>query len=297
MAEHETTLTILFADLGNSTRLYDELGDARAHEIVSGCIERISDEIVNQGGTVVKTIGDEVMSTFPSADRAAEAAAAIQRAMAPSDDDEAPRVTVHVGLHHGPVIPEGGDVFGDAVNVAARIVGLANPGQILTTHATVEEMSPGLRKRTRQIDCRPVKGKRDDLGIFEVVWDAHDLTEIFRIPVHGLQQAQRRMLLSYRGDERELSRQHPTVTIGRDPSNDIVISSARASRWHATVDLRSDKFVLCDSSTNGTLVCTPQGERILLRREEMVLPGSGSIAVGEYSEADEDLPVHFRCVP
>ena len=128
MSRRSATLAIVFADISGSTRLYETLGDAVARELVSQCLDLMTQQITKHGGTVIKTIGDEIMCTFATGDEAVESAMAMQEVVT----EDLPRInpnmpssmTIRIGLHFGPAILEQGDVFGDAVNTAARMAGL-----------------------------------------------------------------------------------------------------------------------------------------------------------------------------
>jgi adenylate cyclase len=277
MPVDEIPAAILFADIGGSTQLYDTLGDVRGHQVTAECLECVSEQVRRHGGRVIKTIGDEVMSTFPAATAAVEAARDIQHAVTASSTHARYPVTIHVGLHYGLVLPEEGDVFGDTVNVAARMVGLAKPGEILTTRETVDEIEPGLRAQTRQVDHRGVKGKRAEIDIYEVLWQTANLTQINELPEFEVPEG--RLLLVLGDQQAVLDYEGKCCTIGRAPDRDLVITDMRASRDHGKIEVRRGKFILQDHSANGTIVRTPDGERISLRREEMVLPHAGNIGI------------------
>ena len=253
-------------------------------------------EVVSQGnGTLIKTIGDEIMCTFPSADLAADTACEIQQLMAEVNEDQERALDVHIGFHYGPVIPESGDVFGDVVNVAARMVGLARAGEILTTSEAVEALSPVQRSMVRAVDRRPVKGKRGELEIFEVVWESAGITDIYARPlIIPNAPADEHLSLRLPNQDRRLDSQHRELTIGRDPTNDLVVADPCASRWHARVELRQDKFILSDRSTNGTLVDIPGGRTVLLKRQELILPDAGRIHIGEFEGNDPARIISFK---
>ena len=132
------------------------------------------------GGKVIKTIGDEVMSTFPSADAATEAAAEMQMEITEEMVVDGTDVSIRVGFHFGPALFEKGDVFGDAVNTAARMAGQAKSGQILTTSGTRDYMSEAWQAQTRQIDTAKVKGKAAEIEMIEVLWqqESGDVTKM-----------------------------------------------------------------------------------------------------------------------
>lgn len=283
---------VLFADLGESTRLYERLGDARAHEVAAGCLRELEEVVKQFGGHIVKHIGDEVMCTFPQPDAAVEAACEMQGSVAgPAAQQD---LTIHVGLHWGRVLPDRGDVFGDAVNLAARMVSLARPGQILTTRATVDALSAEIRGKTRWVDRRTVKGKRDEIDVYEVVWQEVGLTAVISVATRSRGPALRVTTpdAELRGGDRKQS-----ITIGRAEANDVVIEGSQVSRWHARIEQRGEKWVLCDLSTNGTLIEPDGGERVLVHREELLLPRTGRLGVGPAEFAEEVLPVRFEVIP
>ena len=117
----------MFADIAGSTKLYDTLGDELARAKVAKAIETMSEITRQNSGDVIKTIGDEVMCKFPTAEDAGTAAWEMQEKFeeeTESNTDGSP-VSIRIGMHFGPAILEGGDVFGDAVNVAARMAAQA----------------------------------------------------------------------------------------------------------------------------------------------------------------------------
>lgn len=294
MEQSPVSLAIVFADISGSTRLYELLGDVRARERTSQCLSVLTHVIQQHGGTVIKTIGDEIMSTFPGAEAAVQAACAMQEAVVA---DVAPGETpleIRMGLHYGSALVESGDVFGDAVNVAARIVALAKARQILTTRQTVELLAPGLRASTRHTDRALVKGKQEEIDVYEVIWREDDLTRMegFEIPVAG---SQARLSLRFRDKELAVDHSRPVITMGRGQQNDIIILDTLASRMHARIEYRRGKFILLDQSTNGTYVLMQDGESAYLRREELILKGAGVITLGRAAEVEAPEAIHFVC--
>ncbi|MCP5151315.1 MAG: FHA domain-containing protein [Ectothiorhodospiraceae bacterium] len=282
MPRQSAELTIVFADISGSSRLYEGLGDARARRVVAACIELLSEQTTRFGGRVVKTIGDEIMAVFPERANAVEATMAMQETITHDLQGRAPdapaSVAIRVGLHAGPVLVERGDVFGDAVNLAARMVGLAKAGQIITTRETANALPASLRAATRHLDRIAVKGKADEVDIYEVVWQADEVTRM----AAGLVKRERptmRLRLTHRGREVVLDHGSPAFVLGRGNKADMVINDSMASREHARIECRRGRFVLTDISTNGTYVLTDGGPSYL-RREEIVLSGEGRIALG-----------------
>ncbi len=292
MSPADPTVAVLFADIAGSARLYEKLGDAKALATISRCLVLARDAATEFGGRLVKTIGDEAMLVFPTADQAAAAAAEIQGRMCGLEASGDQRLAFRMGLHFGEAIERDGDMFGDSVNTAARMVALAKGGQIILSAATAETLPSSVRRHLRALDLVTLKGKEQDVGIMELTWqDPADLTEMVMRP--RLQLA----TLELRHGERTivLNAETMALTLGRDVQNDVVIADRLASRQHARIERRRDKFALIDQSSNGTYV-TFDGEReFLLHREELLLRGSGRLSFGHACEVDAGETLAFSC--
>ena len=148
----DTAFAVLFADVSGSTRLYEKLGNATALDAVGRCLDLVRAACEGRGGRVVKTIGDELMTVFRSLDDTVEAAAEAQAKLSELEPVGGLRLAMRMGFEYGPAIEADGDVYGDSVNVAARMVGLAKAGQVITSSETVAALSPWLRGRFRELD-------------------------------------------------------------------------------------------------------------------------------------------------
>lgn len=289
------TLSIMFADIAGSTRLYERLGDAKARQITSQCIALMTRVTQGHGGTVIKTIGDEVMSTYPSADAAAEAAVEMQESVQSDAPSWGTPLSIRIGFHYGPVILEGGDVFGDAVNLAARMAAQAKGDQIITTGETLEAMTTDLRNNSRLLITTTVKGKVKPVEIHELTWgEEEDLTIMGGISPSVAVAAPPRlsMKVKYQGQMIEVNQDRPNLTMGRDAKNSIMIADIMASRVHAKIEFRRDRFVLVDQSTNGTYVFTNKGRKFI-HRDELVLEAEGLIGLGKEVTPDTPEAVHY----
>jgi hypothetical protein len=272
-------VAVLFADIAGSTKLYEVLGDAAAKAMIDEALVEMTAVTTRHAGRVIKTIGDEVMCVFDGADRGFIAATDMQNRIDKLPVVNGAKRRIRVGFHAGTVIEENGDVFGDTVNTAARMAGLAKGMQIITTRTTVDMLSPALRMGTRDIAALAVKGKADDLAVCEVIWqEGDDLT--MTAPSVSLPQSQAVLVLRHTGREIVMNQSRPAVSLGRDASGDIVIADPKASRNHARIERRRDKFFLADQSTNGTFVTFTGEAELSLRREELMLRGSGIIVFG-----------------
>ncbi len=291
-------LAILFADVVGSTRLYEQMGDLRARDMVAICIDIMRSATEQRQGTVIKTMGDEVMSTFPSADEALNAAAQMQQQISSHAQlkvDGQP-VSIRIGCHFGPVMLENRDVFGATVHTANRMTSQAKAGQIITTAATVERLSPEWRASCRQIDVAAIKGQGNEVALYEVLWQSEDVTSM--VPAISMSSRPVRLLrLRLRANDRDLvlDEQHSSITIGRAEDNDVVIKGNLISRLHARIEISRNKFVLIDQSTNGTFVQTADGEDSFVRRDSLQIKGEGTIGLGKLPEQDSPQTIRFVC--
>ncbi len=287
MADLEQPLAILFADICDSTQLYEINGDKLAHQLVAQTIDQLASITVRQGGTVVKTIGDEIMTTFPNADAAFVAAAKMQEAQ------RAERLPISSGFHFGPVIRQGSDVFGDAVNVASRVASMAHAGEILMTEDVIRHLSPHYRKQTRLLDKTTVKGKREPINVFRGIWIETDLTAIGTVSAPNPAVAAP-LVLTFGGRDYLVSERLARFVLGRSEDADLVVLDAQVSRQHAIVEPKRGNFYLTDCSTNGTYVVPGSGEAVFLKRETIQLLGSGTISLGREPDVNEPRLLGYR---
>lgn len=287
---------VLFVDVTDSTRIYESLGDARAHALINKLLELLAKVAARYGGAVVKTLGDGMVCAFPLPDHAFQAACDMQAA-APDASPE--RLAIKVGFTFGPVVLSGGDVFGDTVNVCARLVALANADQVLTTQQTVDALSPGLRPRCRQMFPIRVRGRHEEIIACNVMWRTDpDLTEINLARAAVTRTRETVLKLSRAGQLYIVRSTGPSVRIGREKDNDVVVDSQFASRLHARVFAREGHFVLQDQSSNGTyLLADGNSSEILLRREEAVLGERGWIGLGNSATRHGDHALRYRVEP
>src|SRR5207237_3356754 len=170
MEERSRQTTVLFADVSGSTSLYETEGDAAALDAIGLCIGRLSQAAESTGGRVLKTMGDEVMVLFPTPDAAANGASEMHAAVATLPPVNGTKLGVRIGFHCGPVIQRDNDVFGDTVNLAARLVDQAQKGQIVISSETAEDLGESYKDRLRGLYAITVKGKADDIGLYELMW-------------------------------------------------------------------------------------------------------------------------------
>jgi class 3 adenylate cyclase len=285
-------MAVLFADVAGSTKLYDTLGDARAKELVDECLALMTEVVKKHDGRVIKTIGDEVMCVLSSADNGCLAAMKMQLGVDDLLAHDGVKRAIRVGFHFGPVIEESDDVFGDTVNLAARMAGLAKARQIITTATTVQQMSPALRFISRRIAALAVKGKGDDVEVFDVIWQPNESVTIMA-PTFASAVMTAELHLQHGGNPLVLKHTDSSIVLGRDAACELMVRGHTVSRQHARIERRRDKFFLIDQSTNGTYVAFVGEPEITLRREEVVLRTQGRIALGHSVDSMTDEVISF----
>ncbi|WP_022835018.1 adenylate/guanylate cyclase domain-containing protein [Salisaeta longa] len=259
--------TVLFADLCGSTQLYETLGDAAAQARIQELLNAMKTITRQHNGTVVKTIGDEVLSTFQRPFDAVDAALVMRKEL-----DHA----IYVGLHYGPVVQAEDDVYGDCVNTAARLVEWAKPQQIITTQAVLRQLPAGLQAPPHRVlpETR-LKGKADGLEPVELLANENQtgLTVIQRsaptaTPALKLSMGETTVTI------------HGPFTLGRSTRNDLQVQDTRVSRHHATIEPKGRSFILKDMSSNGTYVRLDGGVPIFVHRDTLPLQSAGVISLG-----------------
>lgn len=167
-----TSLTFLFTDLRGSTELYERVGDLVAFDLVRSHFQVLQEIVAAEAGAVVKTIGDAVMATFPTPDRAVAAALRMRDAMLQLNEKNGREdLLLKIGVHEGPCIAvamnERQDYFGQTVNIASRVQGLADSQSIFATGAVIDDQKTG--DLLRQKALRPQSHKVSLRGIAQGV--------------------------------------------------------------------------------------------------------------------------------
>jgi adenylate cyclase len=295
---------ILFADLRGSTSLFESIGNAQATNVVTQAITTLARRVPASGGQLVKTLGDGLMAVFPSAAAAVWAAAQMHEelertALLPPPAARPPGVPPYPPLHlqvavaAGEVVEVGGDCFGDAVNVAARLLDHAGDNESLVTREVFDELPREARARFRHLDKVHVRGRNEPVEVYLLARRSTDTaathleTRADMVEPQGLQ-------LVWRNRARLFTRSELPVILGRGSASSLQVEDTRVSRVHARIDLTGGVLQLTDLSINGTYVRFIGDDEVLsLRRGACTLHGSGEIGLGG-SPNDERVPVlHF----
>src|SRR5450755_4207285 len=291
-------LTILFADVSGSTKLFETRGDLEARRLISAMLSALAEVTGRHGGRVIKTIGDEIMCTFPGPMQGLLGAVDMQKRIAHDPSFAKDNLAIRIGLHHGDTLIEDNDVYGDAVNVAARMSSLAKREQIIATAGTLKLLTNAGMLRTRSVGQARVAGKQHPIDIVDIQWqeDTSNVTMVQRaIRLDDTGVAKIKLILRYRGQMLELDQLSPPFTLGRDTASSLMVDAEWVSRNHALIEYKRGYFSISDRSTNGTYVKLGEDDELRLHRDEVHLRKSGVISLGQTMALNPDHVLYFQC--
>ncbi|HUE38196.1 MAG TPA: adenylate/guanylate cyclase domain-containing protein [Candidatus Binatia bacterium] len=271
---------VLFVDVSGSTAFFERYGEVAGHAMVQHCFKVIVPAVEQHAGRIVKYMGDGFLAVFDDVAAAIEAGAAMQSSLA--DDNatrpDAARVRIHSGISSGAVVVrDDGDIYGDPVNVAARVQHVAGPDQVYVTKDAVDELLIEAKAKTRRVGQFALRGKEDEVELYEVMWKLEGATMLF---TRAALREEAMLSVFFQGTTVELGVGQSRLTVGRIVGNDLVVDDGAVSREHAEFVRRKGSIYLIDRSTNGTYVRPSHGKERHLHREEFMLDGSGEVLLG-----------------
>jgi len=282
--------TVLFADLRGSTALFETLGNAEATSVVTHCVNALGGPVTSYEGTVVKTLGDGLMAVFDEPSQAVQAAMLMHEVLEGMVSRGSERgassglraLRLQIGLARGEVVEMSGDCFGDAVNVAARLLDHAGDNETLITVEVLQGLPLDLRSRFRSLDRLVLRGRAEPVHVHVLGGRrgaASDMAATQFGDVATVSEPDG-LRLVWAGLHRVFASQQTPVVLGRSPQATFCVDDGRVSRSHARVDWHSGSFQITDLSYNGTYVRFNDGEIVSLRRGSCTLHGSGTIGLG-----------------
>ncbi|MEO7337522.1 MAG: adenylate/guanylate cyclase domain-containing protein [Caldimonas sp.] len=307
MSQH-VERTVLFADLRGSTAMYETLGNTDATAVVTQSVALLARIVSSHGGTVVKTLGDGLMAMFPSPSAGVSAADemhdALSRVGVPGARSEAVKLQLvtlklQIGLDHGEVIEMSGDYFGDAVNVAARLLDHAGDNETLATMNVLDGLEEWERARFRSLDRLQLRGRAEPVHVHlqEPMRRFGDTAATAYGDMLAPSPEPEAIRLVWLDIDRVYAGSNMPVVLGRSPQATYIIDDTRVSRSHARIDWHGGTFQLTDLSYNGTYVRFDHDPEIIsLRRGSCTLHGTGSIGMGTPHSDATGPQVRFEVV-
>ena len=278
---------VLFADLRGSTALYLKLGNSEAATVVTHSLAMLGQIIARSGGTVVKTLGDGLMAVFDDPEQAVESAAGLHDALdriAPVPAGlpvHAPALKLKVALAWGEIVDVDDDCFGDAVNVAARLLDLAGDNETLATAPLVRNLTSAMQERFRSLDRIHLRGRAEPVAVLRMEGVRFGDT-VSTLQMNPLGSAlPDGIRVAWQKQERIFSSAQVPLMLGRSPQAQVCVADSRVSRSHAKIEAHGGHFYLTDESYNGSYVQFDHDAQVLsLRRSTCTLHGSGVITLG-----------------
>jgi class 3 adenylate cyclase len=297
--------TVLFADLRGSTGLYERLDNAAAAGLVTKTVQALASAGIGTQGRVVKTLGDGLMALFPSSQAGVDAALRMQAVIAKGLDrssqvsspaHRSSGLCLHVALEHGEVIELGNDIYGDAVNVAARLLDHSGDQEILITRHVFEHLDEPSRGMFRSLDTIVLRGREQPVSVF-----ACAATPQRDGPETGFNRGEDSaepdsIRLWGPTGELVLGLRSLPALLGRSAQAQFLVNDSSTSRSHAQLEWRGQSLQLTDLSSNGTHVRFSDGELLTLRRSSCVLHGRGQIGLGRLPEPGGSATVNFELI-
>jgi adenylate cyclase len=300
--------TVLFADLRGSTALFERLGNAEATSVITHTVKALGTSVAQRGGQVVKTLGDGLMAVFEMPAPAVAAAALmhdalenlVQRGSAHGASTGLRGLRLQVALARGEIVEMGGDCFGDAVNVAARLLDHAGDNETLITEEVFAGLSRVEQARFRSLDWMHLRGRAEPVHVHLLGGKraAGDIATATAFGAALMPTAEPEGIrLTWRHTSRLVSSDRMPIILGRSPQSAFCVDDARVSRQHARLDWQSGVFALTDLSINGTFVRFSNADEVAnLKRGSCTLHGSGVIGLGAPPSDPKSAAVKFEVV-
>ncbi len=276
------------------------MGNKEAARLVTHSLALLGQIIERAGGRVVKTLGDGLMAVYDNAERAVDASTSLHESVervAPGDGGATSKdgpVKLKIAIAWGETVEVDGDCFGDAVNVAARLLDLAGESETLTTAELLRQLPSDHLDRFRSIDKLYLRGRKEPVSVVRMERSRFGdtmSTVVFDTLPSDMPDGIR---LIWMGTERVFSTASMPVILGRSPQAHFCVSDARVSRSHARIESHSGQLYLSDLSYNGTHVKFDHDEQVMtLRRGTCTLHGSGVIALGAPPNDPSSTQIRF----
>jgi adenylate cyclase len=297
--------TVVFADLRGSTSLFERLGNSEATSVVTHTVSALGRVIASQKGHVVKTLGDGLMAMFERPMHAVQAANAMHdvlEGLVAGGPNPTSRSTsnmrtlrLQVALARGEIVEMDGDCFGDAVNVAARLLDHAGDNETLITDGVFEGLDDAQRIRFRSLDWMHLRGRAEPVLVHLLGGRRHGDTVATQFGDVQMDDDPDGIRLSWGPLNRLYASDRVPLVLGRSPQSTFCVDDARVSRSHARIDWHGGSFTLTDLSYNGTYVRFGAGDEVLsLRRGQCTLHGSGVIGLGGAPNDPASAHVQFE---
>lgn len=265
---------LVIMDVTGSTALFERAGDAVAAAEISRLISSLKNIAADHQGSFVRSKGDDLLCVFPDSHLALRA---VQKMLTAHVGG---KLSLHGAAHIGEFVRVDDDIYGDAVNLTARLVTVAKSGEVLVTQDFFDGLQRGDRSYFRFLDQFLFKGKKTAVTVYALATDDGDVpTQLAKRGKLHQELTRNDVILTLRFlDKTHVCKDSQSLFLGRSPDCDFIFRQPTASRKHAVLIQRQGRILLEDTSTSGTFVLLGNGKELYLHRETTILTGSGSIS-------------------
>lgn len=268
---------VLMADITGSTPLYERLSQQDALNQISLMLDRMRALIEESSGHCIKSQGDDTLSVFRRADQGFAAA----QAMIGDEWDHG--LAVHAGLYFGEVLRHENDIYGNAVNTAARLASLAKPGEVLIGDESFDALPQDIKTDCVSLGGIKLKGKKDPTRVYSYTGGTLSKQTVQTVVFGqgGPKLGRRTVSVTLTcGDQSWELEDEQSLSIGRSVDNDITLPNAWVSRQHGKVEIRDAQMEFTDHSSAGSSVLTSDGQEYEVHRRTTMLNGEGMLLFG-----------------
>lgn len=263
--------------------------DDRAGYPLARRLKRIERVVAAYRGHVDRSFDNGLLMSFASADAALLGACEMQQRCSGLPQASGQRLTLRVGIHQGLLRQRAQDAADAAPDVASRLA-VVDDG-IVASDAVVAELNDDLRVLASALADSPI-----ERAAYQIDWRAEIPSSAYGGEAHWASKANASgaYLTLHQGIKTiALTDEHPLATVGRAPSNDLVVSDTFVSRKHCRIELQADCIVLTDWSTNGTCVVPDHGQQRLIKNDSIHLKGQGLLFFGRLCNGERRGGVRF----
>lgn len=272
------------------------MGDDQAQELIQLEIDRLHEVLLGYGGVPVGQKGDDVLCYFRDPEDA------IKTVLEMIQKPPGTLLSVHAGVHQGPVVAGENGIFGETVNLTARLAAAANPGEACVSESVAKDLSSKTRRLLTAIGSLRLKGVSEPVKAYSVVASTDGLSTVMHVPTQTTgsnldgPQSENFALILYHDDLTWRCREGDELKIGRSNQCDVILPEPWVSRLHAVLSMKGGKLMLADRSSSGTYVQFENAREVQLKRENIMLADSGLISPGLPILHADARPLEFEVV-
>lgn len=281
------TACILLTDITGSTSLYEQVGQREALQHISQVLLRMREIIEENNGHCVKTQGDDTLSFFARPDHGFHAAHVMLEEPWPFG------LSVHAGLFHGDVMQMDNDIYGDAVNMAARLTSLAKSGELLVGDVAFDGLSPDNGEKLQSIGKIKLKGKSEATRVYSYMAGLLSGRTVFAGKGGALSGRRTESAEFKFSDQVWRITEGQALSIGRSEDCDICLPEPWISRNHGKLELRGSQLEYTDHSSTGSSVAPQDGPEFAVHRRGTLLNGEGVLYFGTRDRAETNSALSY----